>query len=303
MSEPDEAFARAGGLFDQGRYEEAFAVYGEIVAADPTRARAIGAQARCLTALERHDEAIATARRAVEVDVAQPYAHVALIVALHSASRPGPLISAVAEAEGVAFSQSQRGSIQAMLAYAHVELEQIDRAYAEASKGVELAPDSAMAQCALASALGLQNRMGPALVAIDRAIALDPSDAFYIERRETLRKGVEILESAVAEARAGVDASPSADAWCEVGGLLDLLGRYGEAIDAFDEAIELAPEHAGAWSGKGWALHREGGRFPEDVLAFQKADELANRRPKRAKARPAKKTPRKHKPKKATKRR
>ncbi|NVB80975.1 MAG: tetratricopeptide repeat protein [Kofleriaceae bacterium] len=283
MGDPDEAFARAGVLFDEGRYEEAFAAYGEVVAADPTRARAIGAQARCLSALARHDEAIALATRAVEVDVAQPYAHVALIVALHSASRPEPLIAAVGEAEGVAFSQIQRGSIQAMLAYAYVELDQIDHAYAAASKSVELAPESAMAHCALASALGLQNRMGPALAAIERAVAIEPTDAFYADRRDTLRKGVEILEGALAEARARLDGSPSADAWSDVGALLDLLGRYREAATAFEQAIAIDPAHVAAWTGKGWALHREGGRFPEDVLAFQKADELGKRKSKRAK--------------------
>src|SRR6476659_10765637 len=85
MVDADEAFERAGALFDEERYEEALALSGEIVAADPTRARAIAAQSRCLSALERHDEAIALARHAIEVDDMQPYAHVALVIALHGA--------------------------------------------------------------------------------------------------------------------------------------------------------------------------------------------------------------------------
>jgi Flp pilus assembly protein TadD len=48
--------------------------------------------------------------------------------------------------------------------------------------------------------------------------------------------------------------------------------EYDEAIDAFDKAIEINPEYAGAWNNKGVALKLIG-RTKESDAAYAKAKE------------------------------
>ncbi len=54
---------------------------------------------------------------------------------------------------------------------------------------------------------------------------------------------------------------------------LHFKGRYNEELKAYDKAIELKPDYAGAWWGKGAALDRLG-RHEEALKAFDKAIEL-----------------------------
>ncbi|MFC1716750.1 tetratricopeptide repeat protein [Candidatus Poribacteria bacterium] len=56
-------------------------------------------------------------------------------------------------------------------------------------------------------------------------------------------------------------------------GLYD-MGRYEEAIECFDKAIAIAPNHSVAWSDKGMALSNIG-RYEEAIECFDKAIEIA----------------------------
>jgi tetratricopeptide (TPR) repeat protein len=61
--------------------------------------------------------------------------------------------------------------------------------------------------------------------------------------------------------------------WVNKGVDLTDLGKYDEAIKAFDKAIELDPKNANAWQEKGWALHGLG-RYNDAIKALDKAIEL-----------------------------
>jgi tetratricopeptide (TPR) repeat protein len=52
------------------------------------------------------------------------------------------------------------------------------------------------------------------------------------------------------------------------------LGKYDEAIKAYDEAIRLDPEDAAAWNNKGNALD-ELGRYEEAIKSYNRAAELS----------------------------
>ena len=63
------------------------------------------------------------------------------------------------------------------------------------------------------------------------------------------------------------------DAWCGRGIALYISGRYEEALQACDKALELNPDNSKAWSNKGKVL-RCLGRSEDALQAFDKAIEL-----------------------------
>ena len=64
-----------------------------------------------------------------------------------------------------------------------------------------------------------------------------------------------------------------ADAWFGKGVTLWELGRYEEELKAFDKSIELKPDDDSAWYNKGVALGKLG-RYEEELKAYDKAIEL-----------------------------
>ena len=63
--------------------------------------------------------------------------------------------------------------------------------------------------------------------------------------------------------------------WFNKGDALTSQGKYDEAIQAYDQAIQLNPNYDNAWYNKGVAL-KALGRTNESDAAFVKAKELAN---------------------------
>lgn len=67
--------------------------------------------------------------------------------------------------------------------------------------------------------------------------------------------------------------SDSATVWNENGTHLYNLGKYGEALQAFDRAIELEPQWPQIWFNKGNALYSQG-KYNEAIKAYDKVIEL-----------------------------
>lgn len=64
--------------------------------------------------------------------------------------------------------------------------------------------------------------------------------------------------------------SQSKEIWCNKGIALCRLGKYQDALDAFDQATGICPDYSKAWRSKGHAL-KAMGREAEAEQAFQKA--------------------------------
>ncbi|HON37088.1 MAG TPA: tetratricopeptide repeat protein, partial [Methanothrix sp.] len=61
--------------------------------------------------------------------------------------------------------------------------------------------------------------------------------------------------------------------WYNKGIDLDSQGKYDEAIQAYDKAIEIDPQYTEAWSNKGVTL-AEQGKYDEAIQAYDKAIEI-----------------------------
>jgi tetratricopeptide (TPR) repeat protein len=80
-------------------------------------------------------------------------------------------------------------------------------------------------------------------------------------------------EAIMAFERAIVIDPNNADAWNGKAWVLNSQGKYNEAIKACDMAIKLDPKFVLAWNNKGWALEALG-RTSEAKVAFAKAKVL-----------------------------
>lgn len=70
-----------------------------------------------------------------------------------------------------------------------------------------------------------------------------------------------------------VDEQSEAVSWLNQGIALGNLGKYDEAIKAFDKAIDINPQYEAAWYLKGAALNRQG-MYNESIQAYDKAIEI-----------------------------
>ncbi len=65
----------------------------------------------------------------------------------------------------------------------------------------------------------------------------------------------------------------TAEEWHDKGIALSRLGRYEEALDAYNKALEINPQYAKAWYNKGDALYVLN-RYEETLEAYEKAVKL-----------------------------
>ncbi len=123
------------------------------------------------------------------------------------------------------------------------------------------------------NALYAQGKYDEAIKCYNEAIRIDPKSYGFrwIKGKALYMQGryevIEICDEAI-------NINPEyAYAWNGKGLALDNQGKHEEALKAFDRAIELDPNFAMAWNNKGkalWALHRD----READAAFSKAREM-----------------------------
>jgi len=81
MTSPDDRYATAEALKNEGKLAEAVAALEGLVADEPGFTLAHSALAAWCTRLERHEEAIGHARKACELEPNDPFSYTALSVA------------------------------------------------------------------------------------------------------------------------------------------------------------------------------------------------------------------------------
>ena len=221
-----------------------------------------------LLAAVRHEqeavgEALELVRRALS---AQPQCHEALV---HQASlllalrRPEEALASCARALEV---RPQAASAMHLRGKALHALERYAEALAAFDAALALRPGFAEALNSRGDALRALNREREALESHRQALALRPDYAEALHSRAAA--AVAIQQDARAQPRAS-----SAEALCVRGHALDALGRLEEALESYQRALALRPEHPEALNNLGNVLCQLG-RTDEAIAAYERAHAL-----------------------------
>ena len=207
--------------------------------------------AMALGALGRHEEALASADRALELDASSPDAHTNRGNALLALGRADAGLAAHAQALALRPADPQ---IRYNCAGALRALGRFDEAVACYDGALVLRPTYVEALTNRGEALIELGRLGDALASFDAALALRPTAEAHRNRGAVLAR-LRRLDEAIAEYDAALTADPaSAQAHSDRASALNDLGRPAEALASADRAIALKPAFADAHNNRGVAL-------------------------------------------------
>lgn len=148
-------------------------------------------------------------------------------------------------------------------------------------KSLELDPYSTEAWNNKGDAYSHLGEYTDAITAYDRALAINQNDLYALVQKginlqesgnpdEAMKIYGEVVQIAEREVRKHPnDARYDADLWTNKGDALTHLGRYFDAIDAYETALEINPKHEGALKGKKEVddhLMQVRGTFPENSI-------------------------------------
>ncbi|MBD2503231.1 tetratricopeptide repeat protein [Anabaena azotica] len=153
-------------------------------------------------------------------------------------------------------------------------LERYEDTLVALSKAIELDPNDAWAWAIRGNVLDNLNRYEEALASCDKAIELDPNDTWAWAIRGNVLDNLNRYEEALASCDKAIELDPSdAWAWARRGNALGNLKLYEEALASCNKAIELNPNYAWAWVNRAWLLDNLK-RHEEALASCNKAIEL-----------------------------
>ncbi len=148
-------------------------------------------------------------------------------------------------------------------------------------KSLELDPYSTEAWDNKGDAYSHLGEYRDAIIAYDHSLAINPNDLYALVRKginlqdsgnpgEAMKVYEDVIQIAEREVRKHPnDARYDADLWTNKGDALARLGRYFDALDAYETALNINPKHEGALKGKKAVddlLMQVRGTFPENSI-------------------------------------
>jgi protein O-GlcNAc transferase len=263
MNDIDLAFAHHRA----GRFNEAEALYREILAQQPGHVDALHLLGALALQAGRFDEAAALLQQLLTLKPEHIEARNNLGLVLQA---QGHLPEAIA-----AFRQALQINPEFADAHTNLGLALLEQGYVEDAlvalrQALRLKPDAADAHYNLGNALAALGNMKEAISAFEQAVNINPEFAeAYYNLANALHESGE-LKKAVAVYRRVLTIQDSFDAHNNLGMALQELGYLTEAILAFQRALELRPNSAAAYNNLGNVLQEER-RFAEAVSAFRHA--------------------------------
>jgi tetratricopeptide (TPR) repeat protein/serine/threonine protein kinase len=287
---------RGDALRGLARHGEALEAYDRALELEPRSCSAYLNRAIDLEALGQRDEALESNERAVELWPACHGAHEHLACLLLRMGRPREALAAYDRAleldPGCTNSWHDRASALLDVGRAEEALASVDRA-------LELRPGDARSEATRAAVLQRLGRKDEARAALERVLELDPENIvaqvsrgvmlLHDRRFEQALAAFELVLRRLAEdpglfvhlsviSRSGGQTEDAQRALLAAmqqnrGSALFGLGRNEEALQVFDDALELAPDMAYTHHNRGLALSALR-RLPQALEAFNRAVEL-----------------------------
>ncbi|MCR9246645.1 MAG: tetratricopeptide repeat protein [bacterium] len=162
---------------------------------------------------------------------------------------------AVAEFRRFLTGDPENAQAHAFLAFALVQLDDLDAALESARQAVKLAPDEELSYAALATAHAQREEFDDALTAIQTAIRIDPDDASLRGREAQIHLHCERWQQALDAANAGLALEPHDSDCLNLRSVaLTRLGRGDEATDTLDASLARDPDNPYTHQSRGYAL-------------------------------------------------
>ena len=160
-----------------------------------------------------------------------------------------------------------------------IEEDRCEAALANLDRALDLDPENAFALLMRGDAYRMLDRYEEAVADFDRALELNPDNADALAFRGESYRMLDRYEEAVADLTRALELGPDdADALASRGESYRLLDRYEEAVADLTRALELDPASAFALGSRG-ASYLLLDRYDEAVADLTRALELARRAP------------------------
>ena len=278
FSEYSAALALLDRRFVSGNVDQAQRLLEGVVARSPAFAAAHAELAGAYATQFREtkdppfvDKAIASARRAVELEPSSPRGLTALALAYGLAGRDEQALQTLRAALEL---QPRSDDLRRMIGEILVRRGDVEAGLTALRDAVRLRPDYIENPTALGLALYTRGRFEDALEPFARAVDLAPDDALAHQRLGATFHQLGRLESAVQHYRESSRLGGPASAAANIGTILYRQGRFQEALANYDEAVKRRPGSHQTWRSRGDALNRLG-RPEEARESWQRAAALA----------------------------
>jgi tetratricopeptide (TPR) repeat protein/tRNA A-37 threonylcarbamoyl transferase component Bud32 len=156
-------------------------------------------------------------------------------------------------------------------AYSLTELGRGAEALIAYDRALALQPKNAWAWARKARALRLLHRYDEARATYDHALRLDPSYAWALKGKGIVLERLGDLNGALSAHQRAAQLDPT-DVWHwhNQGDIYQKLGRYGEAIAVLEEALRVDPQHTNSWAKLGQVL-RLMRHYEQALAAYERA--------------------------------
>jgi serine/threonine-protein kinase len=219
------------------------------------------------------EKAIASARRAVDLDPADTRGLEALALAYQAAGR----VNEAEQALRSALAREPRSDdLNRTLGDVLVRSERVDEGLKYLQEAVRLRPDYVENQTALGLAFYSRGRYDEAVPSLKRSTELLPDDPLAQQRLAVAYHQLGRLDEALTHYRESARLGGSASTYSNMATLLYRQGKFDEALAGYEQSLTLRPDSHTTWRSKGDTLNRLG-RADEAAAAWRQAASLAEK--------------------------
>ena len=245
LSPTDLKFQEAAVAFQDGRYEHAFSVYNEVIAAQPDNARAFSNRGWAFFCGDKPDLAIHDFDTALKLARDDAETFYRRGCALARTSRFDEAIHDFTEAIRCKqrYAAAYEGRAEALLA-----VNQMDKAVTDLDEAIQCDPDDSTLLATQAAILTKLNKIDRALADIDKIIRLSPDDPVaHFTRGQLYLDHARQASKSIAEFQKAIQLSPYyAEAYTKLGEAFTAKGDPASAELNKSRGLFLSGRHDGA---------------------------------------------------------